>query len=251
VEDKKLKRQTMNKSREGAALAMALVVVMVGSTIIAIIFNITFRHAWVGTAERAGFIDHATVLSFVQNARARILETNIANAANGITVRAGAVRSNWDNVNADPPLPWDSLIVNYPINDPANNRTNQLMISRESFDVADGAGRGRVDVTVFDMFFAPGWLNWPAIINSTYHAEIMRTLPAVIRITPSETVAEWGDEDGETDILGRTPTDGGNEPPPADPGLIGAYLIRAELFDNQNRLVRVAEEAFFQVLPAP
>jgi len=236
VEDKKLKRQIMNKSREGAALAMALVVVMVGSTIIAIIFNITFRHAWVGTAERAGFVDHATVLSFVQNARASILETNIANAANGIQVRAQAVRENWEDVNADPP--------EQPRHDPID--VNQLIISNDTFDVADGTGRARVVVTVFDMFFDPSWLDF-----DTMSAAELRILPPVTRITPNETVVEWGDEDGETDILGRTPTGGGNEPPPADPGLIGAYLIRAELFDNENRLVRVAEEAFFQVLPAP
>ena len=231
-----MKRQIMNKSREGAALAMALVVVMVGSTIIAIIFNITFRHAWVGTAERAGFVDHATVLSFVQNARASILETNIANAANGIQVRAQAVRENWEDVNADPP--------EQPRHDPID--VNQLIISNDTFDVADGTGRARVVVTVFDMFFDPSWLDF-----DTMSAAELRILPPVTRITPNETVVEWGDEDGETDILGRTPTGGGNEPPPADPGLIGAYLIRAELFDNENRLVRVAEEAFFQVLPAP
>jgi len=222
---------SMNKSRQGSALVMALVVVLVGSGLTAIIFNIAFRYAWVGTAERAGFIDHTTVLDCVQKEIAKILQTNM-DAPNNIVVRSEAVWQNRQAAADGQALPNSPLSV------------NDLIISREQFDVSDGVGRRNVRVTVLDMTFNPAWLDWGAMT-----AADLQMLPPAFRLLGGST-GGWG-EDGnmEAPWSDHNP----NDPPdaPLNPGIFGAYLVRVELFNTAGGIVRMAEEAFVQTMPAP
>ena len=230
----------MNKSRKGGALVMALVVILVGSSMIGIIFNVVFRQAWFAPHERAGFIDHTTVFDALQTARNSILETNLANEE---TTAAPITTANWNNPPAAnaPNIVPGALIANQQC----------LVIFREEFAVADGSGRGLVRVTVFDMFYDPAWLNW-----NDPDFDINELPPSILVM--AEPGGGWGpfDDDGGGgggggggSITPGTPQNPGAPPDNIiDPELFGAYLVRVELFDQQNRIVRVAEEAFFQLL---
>ena len=79
----------MNKSRKGDALIIALVVVLVGGIIIALSFDIVFRYAWFSLTERAGYVDHTTMLDVVQTAKANICQSNLDD---GKAVHAAALK---------------------------------------------------------------------------------------------------------------------------------------------------------------
>ena len=146
--------QKMNKSsREGSALVMALVVVIVGSTIIGIIFNITFRHAWFAPREAAVFVDHTAVLDLMQAEMAGIIQTN--EAAGEIVLVSTQLVENRAN-SANPPHTDISALATLAID--GNNFRREVLI-------ADGVGRRlRAEVSVFDMAFDLAWLNMGAII---------------------------------------------------------------------------------------
>ena len=223
----------MNKSRRGAALAMALVVVLVGGVMIALIFNMVFRYAWFTPEERAGFVDHTTVLHFIQREKARILHENIERAKDGeAVIHATALIERQKNLAF--PHPADLVLAD-------------LVIGREVIDVSNetGVGRDRVVVTVYDMFFDPSWLNFTAL-----SPDDLRNLPPILNFlgtTESGGLTSDGGGGGGALTPGAGTSDGDDEQGP-DPDTYGAYLIRAELFDRQNNIVRMAEEAFVQIV---
>jgi len=205
---------------------MALVIVVVGSAFIAVAWNITFRQAWFGLEERAGFVDHTTVLNHIQEARARIAQRNITE---GNIIRAPLLQIAWTE---DPPRAPDApaFIVNLDqliINRPANN----LVGVDPQRNVEDGMGRGRVDITVFDVNFWPSWIDLNAV-------DLARMPPSFARHIAGGSLDEiWIPEDEE-------------EPePPATQANLGAYLIRVELIDSRGEVVRRAEEVFLQDVP--
>jgi len=224
----------MNKSRKGAALIMALVVVLLGGALVALILNTTLQHSMFSTAGRASFVDHTTVLHHIQTERARILETNIA--AMAVEVRSTnpalfALQSNWRTDFAPGTEPELGLDV--------------LRISQETRPVGDGVGRDEVRVSVYDLFFDPSWLD---IANMS--ADELRRLPPAISVF-GEADGPWIENHPGSGIV--APDAGGTDvvhmPPQRE--LFGVYLVRVELFErlpNGNlELVRLAEEAFAQV----
>jgi len=132
---------------------MALVVVIVGSTIIGIIFNITFRNAWFAPREAAVFVDHTAVLDLMQAEMAGIIQTN--EAAGEIVLVSTQLVENRAN-SANPPHTDISALATLAID--GNNFRREVLI-------ADGVGRRlRAEVSVFDMAFDLAWLNMGAII---------------------------------------------------------------------------------------
>jgi len=231
---------------------MALVVVLVGSVIISIIFNISFNQAWFASRERAGFIDHATMIHHVQTVRASIAQANIDN---GSIMSNRQLRENWEDEHRNDPITNTTLTLGdlqvihvgvppgqdpfaAPIGVPIFNGTwNE--------DVADGAGRDRVEITVFDIFFRPGWINRGAMTT----AQLMALPPSFI-MEAGATADSFEDEGWAT--TPDLPVDPPDPPEPGlEPGSFGAYLIRVELFDSDNVVVRRVEEVFVQVLPPP
>jgi len=224
----------MNKSRKGAALIMALVVVLAGGGIIAITFNMVFRHAWFSPAERAVFVDHTTVLDAVQAERAFITQANLTNgvtmSAPGLTVGGNSLQSEWPT----PPFNTPPFIA------PPNLNVADLIVhSRNIPNVGSGVGRGQMEVTVYDVFFSPAWMSDAALRDPA--------LPSVYNMLPGGTGA-FMTRDGWHTAAGSGSADGGIIGS-LDVDRYGAYLIRVELFDHRGRLVRRAEESFVQVLP--
>jgi len=143
----------MNKSRKGSALVMALVIMVVGSAIMAIIFNISFRHAWLAPRETAVFVDHTVVLDLVQSEMARIIQTN--EVADNIVLVSQQLAANRANL-ANPPNDNIAVLANLAID--GDN-------FRRVVNISDGVGRPlRAQVSVFDMSFELNWLNMDAIM---------------------------------------------------------------------------------------
>jgi hypothetical protein len=123
----------------------------------------------------------------------------------------------------------DDLIIIDHANNPRNHSYNKT---------GTGVGRSRVEVTVFDMYFRPRWMSDEARRNPR--------LPPVYNMIPDSAIVNMTPE-GEH-IAPGTGGREGSVSNPLDRDRFGAYLIRAELFDYQNRLVRRVEGAFVQVL---
>jgi len=222
----------MYKSRKGAALIMALVVVLVGGGVIAITFNMVFRYAWFSPAERAGFVDHTTALDVMHEIKARIVQANIngvlhPNGGGRVTILHAVglrqLQDNWDDI-PDPRLDINALIIDE---------------FSEIRNVADGVGQRRVEITVFDLFFNPLWIADDALRDPDF--------PPIIKIGGEITAAMT--PDGES-----TSFWGGSSSVEADqaslgPDIFGSYLIRVRLFDGRHSdPIRTMEEAFVQVV---
>ena len=68
----------MYKSRKGAALVMALVVVLVGGALIAVAFRFVMNYSRLAEHGRAWYLDHTTLVSYVQAIKGRIIAQNLA-----------------------------------------------------------------------------------------------------------------------------------------------------------------------------
>ena len=236
----------MNKSRRGMALIMAMVVVLVGGAIIAITFDIVFRHAWLAQEEKVGFVDHTTMIDAVQSEKARIVQANIIQ------------RSTPDPGDPDKYLPMlhaeglEELQERWPRFPPAPPPLTSL----EDFRLYEvepiilgggigGAGRQRVTVDIYDMFFDPAWVDYDAL-----SPDELRELPSVFHVEGDSWAGEMAGEGGHTAPgTGTRDEDvGGGH---MDPDYYGAYLVRARLYDNRGHLIRTAEEAFVHIIYTP
>ncbi|MDR1376304.1 MAG: hypothetical protein LBJ22_02240 [Synergistaceae bacterium] len=206
-----------NKARKGVALALALLVVLVGGTVIALTFDFVYRFFWTSTQQRGIYVDHTTVLSAVQAKIAQIIQHNISE---GKTMHVPALGYDSDG---EPPAE-DSL------------RLRDLLFGepwRETIELkSEGSGPQRVETEVFDMHFKPEWVDYDAFRK---YPDEMRDFPPVFNMVRDR----------------LEPNDPPQPPLELPPDQYGAYLIRVRLYDHQNKLIRTAEEAFVQILPEP
>jgi len=215
------------KSRKGAALIMALVVVLVGGAVIAVTFNIVFGHVWMSVQFRGSYVDHTTLRSAVEEMKGLIVAENIA--ANE-TRRVAAVTNNTDITNAADLRFGGTWVI---------NRVDR-----------SGVGPRRVVVNVYDIGF-----NFDRVgPDEAVRAALMSGgfFPPALRIE-----ADGGGGGGAMPGQIEDDEDGGPDPGALDTGMVGSYLVRAMLFDDPNadiataRPIRVVEEAFVQIIPGP
>jgi len=229
------------KSRKGAALAIALVVVLVSGIVVAAVFRMAFQHARMSVHVRSHYTEHTILRSAVEEMKGLIFSDNInagniqhvnVVASNGFIDNAGLLR--FGPATAAPPA--------------ANWVVNRVVIS-------DG-GQQRLIVEVYDMTFNPGQLeddpgNNPA--NVPFMALVRPVgVEAYNFFFPPHTFLEAnpgavarGEIEGESADSGEAHVTIPNQQ-------FGAYLIRARLFDgvnpnvNVDRPLRIIEEAFVQ-----
>jgi hypothetical protein len=201
-------------------LVLALGVMLVGSLLTALIYEITFHYAWFRQPQKAMYVNHTTVLDAIQAMKGFIIETNSADN------RAMHV----------PNLDFNSTdITNVSVLRFSNP---ELKIDT---DVRSGVGAQRLTVDVYDLYYNPANLN-DSVWNDP---DQVKELPPPFNLTASFEMEGVGDDGGEghnadvSDLLGSDVV--------FNPQKYGAYLIRARLFDS-SRLVRAAEEVFIQVL---
>jgi hypothetical protein len=208
---------------------MALVIILVGSMCAALLFDITFRFSRVSLPQRNTYMNHTTVLDAIQTVRGYILNTNSA-----------------DGVSMHPPG-FD--YANKKITSLSDIRFPRSELSSDT-TVRNGLGIQRLVVQVYDMFYNVDNLD-ASLLNDPNQ---MKELPPPIdmvggQASGGEDVYREGEkvisDTGNNDDIGR----GGGT---LDPKKYGAYLVRALLYDVKGnagpKLVRMAEEAFIQVL---
>jgi hypothetical protein len=211
-------------------LVLALVVVVVGSVLSAILIHMGYSFLTNTRQQRSFYGDHVTVTDYVQAVKGQLIAANLANP--------GGV---WHGQGLNDEL--DSKI----------GSVSDLLLSddpRFSFDAEVGTigqGSQRVRVNVFDVHYHENQLQ--SSLRSD--AEQMRILPAPINATGGRAASSTGDTEGDGKSSGKGTIEGsvgGTYPW----NRFGAYVVRVQLFnvDSLNRvtLARAAEEAFYQVL---
>ena len=218
----------MYKSRKGAALILALVVVLIGGTVTAITFNMMYKHAWMTSQQKNSYVNHTTLLSFMQEMKGRIISDNIAADETRHALALG-----YDTVPPAPPAAGTLTIDDLRFGPPWYV---------ESDDVRSGVGVQRVTVEVYDVFFDLDWVNPIYLTNKDF--------------PPSFKMAGIGGGGSAGEIEGdATSASGGtyigsytSDNLPSD--RYGAYLVRAKLYNNKStKPIRVTEELFVQILP--
>jgi hypothetical protein len=206
---------------------MALVVVLTGATCAALLFEITFRFSRVSQPQRNVYVNHTTVLDAIQTAKGYILDTNSA-----------------DGVAMHPPgFDYD----NKPIKSPSDLRFPNSELSSDR-KVGSGVGLQRVMVQVYDAFYNADNLD-AGLLNDPNR---MKELPPPIAIMGDMSSGPGLQREGEKTISDTGGNDSAGSGAALDPEKYGAYLVRVLLYDvdgnSGSKLVRMAEEAFVQVL---
>ena len=239
-------------SRKGMALILALLVTLVGGILITATFSFIYGYSKLAQMERVVYVDHTTLLSYVQEMKARIVSENVAQDVE--KTRHVPEILLW---HAGDPMAPNLTRANLRFGAAAGDGWSAWQV-RES-NVSTGVGIQRVEVDVYDMFFE---LAWVAAGELQY-----RDFPPTFRMDGSGsggsgygsstgldgvTVLIGGSVGGES-AGGATTPGGGDSFSVGSGGLdvdkYGAYLIRARLYDNSDKLLRAIDEAFVQILP--
>jgi hypothetical protein len=221
-----------NQAHKGVALVLALVVVLVGGSIIALTFEFVHRFSWTSTGQRGIYVDHTTALSFIQ---AKIAEIVQANITAGKTMHVPALGYD-DDDDDDDATPADGSL-----------KLDQLRFGRpwsESTEMRSGTGLQRVETEVFDMHFMPEWVDYD---HSS--SDDIKAFPSVFNMAGEVVSGGYGSV-GDHKGPGYAGS-GSGDADELDADSYGAYLIRVRLYDHQGKLLRTAEEAFVQILPGP
>jgi len=233
------KRRLEMKSRKGAALVMALVIVIVGGAIIGVTFNLVFRHVWMSVQLRGGYVDSTILRSAIEEVRGRITARNMTDGIQHVPVvtNAGVITGvNQLRFNpADFPAPPGGLVLNQPT------------------EIRAGVGTRFVLVEVYDLRFQAQ--NVVGLLRGTLPNPIPDFFPPSFF---SPVVAGGGGNPMAAFVEGEAITSGGGGTGGViDQGIQGVYMVRARLFDadpgaNVNadtRPIREAREVFEQILP--
>jgi hypothetical protein len=235
-------KMSLNKARQGVALALALMVVLIGGIITALTFDFVYRFAWISTEQRGIYVDHTTVLTVIQTKIAQIIEDN---KAAGKTLHVPSLLKLYDlrdrniDVQDEDKLTLRDLSFDRPGDDPDDFPWSEsVQLSSEM-----GNGNQRAVVDVFDMHFNPEWVNYDVFKSDP---AAMKDFPPIFNMKGTVGAGGYnpvGDHKGPGASTGVS--SGADELPP---NRYGAYLIRVRLYDHQDKLLRTAEEAFVQIL---
>ncbi len=216
--------------RRGVALVLALVVVLVGGALIALIFEMTVRFGFTSLRQGTTYSDHLEVTGYIESAKGFIADTNVNN--DQVMHPKG-----YTNIETTLITSLDMLMFDQA----------ELSVDRV---FAGSKGRQRVVMRVFDANYRANRVREPLLLNSVDMAQM----------PPPLSLAEAGASmDQYITNVGNshTPTTGGqaiddNEVWKRFFKYYGAYLIRVELYDidesGTQNLTRKVEEAFFQVI---
>jgi hypothetical protein len=212
---------------------MALVVVLVGGALIAVTFSLVLNYVSFSAEQRGTYVDHTTVLHLIQSTKAYIVSSNDVRSFDLGVMHAPGFDYGDENSVVDH---IDKLRF------PAAFDPNLDM----DISINSGSGRQRAIVQVYDMFYEADRVKEPLLSNRAQ----MQELPSVYKlkgVSSNSFENENGENQGDANS-GSNDNFGEGE---LDPMRYGAYLIRVQLYDSKNKLLRAAEEAFVQILPKP
>ena len=226
-----------NKKRKGFALVLALIVVAIGLILVAVMFNSVSSFTNFFSEYRQAYVDTIIARNYIERMKGEIVAENNARSGTGVGVLHGIQ-------NQDEGFPENAItslegLVVYDATSP----------DRFSFIVNENVnGPQRVEVIVYDANYRV-----EGIDSSSF------PLADIYELPPSFFVEGGAAPDWVP--IGKDGSDYNEfeEPVLAMKGAhsnYGAYLIRVKIFDtanstyhNPDRLVRVTEEAFLQVIP--
>ena len=224
--------------RRGFALPMALVIVIVGTVLSALILDMGYSFLFSMQDQESVYMDHIIVSDYVEAAKGWLAQHNVEN---------GFVQHALRRPNPDIPVQsiFD-LLLDDPPDTPLTDRL--LSFDREAL-YRKGNVERRVTVNVFDAHYYKEDLN-PALLND---AEQMRLMPPPINVvaSPTNTAGSFKDIGDGADATKGFSYDKENSR--YSWSKYGAYVIRVQLYDvdksGKRVLKRFVDEGFYQVLP--
>ena len=226
----------VNKTRRGVGLIMALVVLLVVSTIIALTFEIVFNYSWFSQQDNVGFVIHSTMLDVMEAEKALIVGTN--HDAGQVVLHGRSEVLKESQRTWSPPPPFELLKVD-------DLRLADYPKTITIGGGISGAGRQTIEVDVFDMFFGPAWVDYDVL---RLNAAEMEAFPPVYNMEP-EGGASGMEAIDEKDIAGIDKDVISDKISGLSPENYGAYLVRIRLLDRNGKLLRTTEAAFVQIIP--
>ena len=240
-------------SRRGAALILALLVVLAGGIIITATFSFVYGYSRLAQMDRGGYVDHTTLLTYVQRMKSAIVSEN---ALAWEMRHVEKVRKGHDGELRDTSPPGEKLALADVIfggatdgQNPDGTSYNDGKWSSWQIDeaVTTGIGSRRVTVEVYDLYFKFDW------VRDDYRQHLR--FPPIFEMSGvtgggaggGGTGTVGGESEGEATTADTGGSIGGATTLP--PERYGAYLIRAELFDGRRtNPIRTIEEVFVQWL---
>ena len=234
MEDKKLMNtnNTISKKRKGFALILALIVVGVGLIIVAFMFNYVSSFTRYFSQYRQTYLDTATARSYVEKIKGYIVHINN---------HRGTVLHGQENQNPDFPANTITSLNGLLISGDSSMPNISLLVD----EIININGPQRVQVHVYDANYSV-----EGISDAFPHHEIYELPPSFYIAGGSD--KDWVDVGDDGSDYNKF-----DEDPPSSKGAhgnYGAYLIRVRIYNTattnrQERLVRITEEAFVQVIP--
>ncbi|MDR1875446.1 MAG: hypothetical protein LBQ90_10610 [Synergistaceae bacterium] len=233
MKDKKSKPFGIHR-HVGTALILALIVVLVGSVLTALIFDMTFSFSWTAGVQQKSYVNHTTMVDAIQTVKGLILQTNLSGDAGGSVAMHVPVVLNSEDITNLSDLRFGGGNLSYDV------------------AVGNGVGRQRLEMSVYDMCYEPNRLRPPLRSDPMQ----MKELPPPIKPSKLSSAGGGGmSTDGDQNVSDKGTNEngsGGSGSGNFPVKKYGAYLVRARLFDidarGARKLVRTAEEAFIQVL---
>jgi hypothetical protein len=227
----------MMRRRKGVGLVMALAIVVVGTALIAAMFNLSSVFARATTWQRRGYTEHVSMSGYVEKAKGFIVELNKGRESEGLPVLHGA------NVSLDTEI--------YAVTDLQLTQTENGIANALSLDIPLSTPNGskRLVMRVYDANYKPEQIkiaSW----------EGKQDLPPSLKLDGSA-----GGNGSNTEVDGEFEDPSGTGQPLSPEAVnlsaqqyrdYGAYVVRLELYNVLNGgkrvLERDIEEGFFQAI---
>jgi hypothetical protein len=232
--------------RKGFALQLALIVILVGSILVVAIYEFTSMALKGTTGRSVVYGDQMLVAGHAEKAKGAVL-SEMKRIGAAIHPRIGSMQYT--------ELPVPGQTIAWQANRPEVHSVDQLQIkfdapplnSALSSLVSDDRMEGgrRVVLQVFDLTYDATQISSMLVANPA----AVQNLPPALSLNSKQKgkgngVGNEGMTDGAPDKVDPVDDLKGQE---LDLARFGAYLIRTRIFEA-DKLVRVTEEAFFQVL---
>jgi hypothetical protein len=228
-------------------LVMALSIVVIGTVLIAAMFNLSTVFTRTATFQRRGYIEHVSMASYLEKAKGFIVQLNEGREADNMPVLHGSgLPVSLDGVNLDS-VTFTGMTA--------------LQLTQDEDGIADALsidmalhtpnGPKRLVMRVYDANYLPSWV---AISNWQDQA-----LPPSLMLYADDLNKNGEDLEGlddnnltENSIDGDNLSGGGVHNKSQQYRDYGAYVVRLELYDIHNDgtgvLARDIEEGFFQAI---
>jgi hypothetical protein len=224
MEGTQLKKKKQNtliiRRHRGLALPVVLMIAIIGALLVAAIFDIATRFGNEDVIFRRSYQDQVTAASYVEGAKG-LLSNRIANQEEAI--HPGGTET------------WNALTEIATLDD-IQVRLNEG-VGNDPLEIDEPVNERRIRMRVYDLTYSTA-----APIRPGLSEEELVQFPAPLDVNALPTESITGFEDIGNTGLDFSPDTGENGD--IDLREIGVYLIRVQISNENERLVRTTEESF-------